>query len=281
MKEQFRIQEEELLKKWAQIVTICGVIISIVLGYIGNGNWKEYSVGYKSTVGSLSQEASYIGYMSGAMEIGLILLFVSFILWTILVVIRYDNRLLKRKNINSKISAIGENENYGEEFNAKLKSLNELLKNQVLSIQEYDIKKLELTNEFEFKIDVVQNKDLISAQLEKLEDAVKIGVLTEDEYNNKVFQIKNKALNLSRDIQSNDEELKIKSDLSESFTKYKEEFQTDKGLIYVELNFEKAQPAMGNKVYQNGNKATDGKYKLNFMNYIVVNDGIINNLTSF
>ena len=42
MKEQFRIQEEELLKKWAQIVTICGVIISIVLGYIGNGNWKEY-----------------------------------------------------------------------------------------------------------------------------------------------------------------------------------------------------------------------------------------------
>lgn len=58
-------------------------------------------------------------------------------------------------------------------------------------------------------------------------------------------------------------------------------FQTDKGEIKVELNFEGAIPAISNNVYQNDEVATDGKYKLGFMNYIVIKNGIIVDLTMF
>lgn len=58
-------------------------------------------------------------------------------------------------------------------------------------------------------------------------------------------------------------------------------FKTDKGEIKIELNFVGAVPAMYNKVYQNDDIAKDGKYKLGFMNYIVVKNGIIVDLTIF
>jgi len=60
-----------------------------------------------------------------------------------------------------------------------------------------------------------------------------------------------------------------------------DEFETDKGKIIVELNFEGANPAMYNKVYQNHTPAKDGKYKLGFMNYLVIKDGIIFDFTVF
>lgn len=59
------------------------------------------------------------------------------------------------------------------------------------------------------------------------------------------------------------------------------EFKTDKGIIKVELNFKGAIPAMNNKVYQNGSMANNGKYKLGFMNYIVIKNGLIADLASF
>lgn len=59
------------------------------------------------------------------------------------------------------------------------------------------------------------------------------------------------------------------------------EFKTDKGIIKVELNFKGAIPAMNNKVYQNGSPANNGKYKLGFMNYIVIKNGLIVDLTQF
>lgn len=59
------------------------------------------------------------------------------------------------------------------------------------------------------------------------------------------------------------------------------EFKTNKGIITVKLNFKGAAPAMNNKVYQNGSPANDGKYKLGFMNYIVIKNGLIVDLTSF
>lgn len=59
------------------------------------------------------------------------------------------------------------------------------------------------------------------------------------------------------------------------------EFKTDKGIIEVELNFEGAQPAMNNKVFQNGSIAKDGKYKMGFMNNIVVLNGLVVDITSF
>ncbi len=59
------------------------------------------------------------------------------------------------------------------------------------------------------------------------------------------------------------------------------DFKTDKGLIRVELNFKDDIPAMDNKVYQNGSPAKNGKYRLGFMDYIIVRNGLIVDLTFF
>jgi hypothetical protein len=57
--------------------------------------------------------------------------------------------------------------------------------------------------------------------------------------------------------------------------------QTDKGEIKIELTFGKVIPLTNNKVYQNDSPASDGKYKLDFMHYIIVKNGIIIDLTCF
>lgn len=58
-------------------------------------------------------------------------------------------------------------------------------------------------------------------------------------------------------------------------------FQTDKGEIEVELNIRGGVPAVKNKVYQNGTLAKDGKYKLGFMNYIIIKKGVVIDFTLF
>ena len=58
-------------------------------------------------------------------------------------------------------------------------------------------------------------------------------------------------------------------------------FDTDKGKIKVELNFEGAFPAINNKVYQNDVPAKDGNYKLGFMSYLIIKDGIVYDYSVF
>jgi len=53
------------------------------------------------------------------------------------------------------------------------------------------------------------------------------------------------------------------------------EFSTDKGIIYVRLNYENALPSINNGVYQNGSIAKNGKYIFKDMSYILVSEGII------
>lgn len=56
-------------------------------------------------------------------------------------------------------------------------------------------------------------------------------------------------------------------------------FKTDKGEIKIELNFERAVPAINNKVYQNDILVDNGKFKIGFMNYILVKEGVIVDFT--
>lgn len=58
-------------------------------------------------------------------------------------------------------------------------------------------------------------------------------------------------------------------------------FPTDIAVITVELNFEEAIPAINNKVYINNEPAKDGKYKLGFMNFLIIKGGKIVNITAF
>ena len=60
-----------------------------------------------------------------------------------------------------------------------------------------------------------------------------------------------------------------------------EKFKTDKGDIFVELLFENANPCLNNKVFQNNIPAENGKYKLGFMDYIIIKDGIVIDMTIF
>ena len=47
------------------------------------------------------------------------------------------------------------------------------------------------------------------------------------------------------------------------------------------MNFEGARPAIKNRVFQNKNFAPSGKYKIGLLNYIVVKEGEIIDLTMF
>lgn len=66
-----------------------------------------------------------------------------------------------------------------------------------------------------------------------------------------------------------------------SSNKIIKEFKTDKGIISVALDFEHAIPTINNEAFQNGKLAKDGKYRLGFMNHILIKNGIIIDLLSF
>ncbi len=57
-------------------------------------------------------------------------------------------------------------------------------------------------------------------------------------------------------------------------------YNTDKGLITVDKQ-EFSQPSKNDFVFQNGKKASDGKYRIGFMNYIIVQNGQIKSTSFF
>lgn len=63
--------------------------------------------------------------------------------------------------------------------------------------------------------------------------------------------------------------------------KFIRSFKTNKGDVTIEVNFEGAMPSINNKVFQNDISAKDGKYKIGFMDYIIVKNGVIVNFTAF
>lgn len=58
-------------------------------------------------------------------------------------------------------------------------------------------------------------------------------------------------------------------------------FKTNRGDVTIEVSFEGAMPSINDKVFQNGLSAQDGKYKIGFMDYIIVKNGVIVNFTAF
>ena len=58
-----------------------------------------------------------------------------------------------------------------------------------------------------------------------------------------------------------------------------EMFETKKGLLKIELNNQYSNPEKGNRVYLNNTPAPSGKYKLDFLWYIHVENGIITAIT--
>lgn|SRR5690606_16366503 len=58
-------------------------------------------------------------------------------------------------------------------------------------------------------------------------------------------------------------------------------YQTNKGNITIEFNPDGLLPTIYNKVYLNNRLAPDGKYKIGFMDYIIVKNGVIINFTAF
>lgn len=56
-------------------------------------------------------------------------------------------------------------------------------------------------------------------------------------------------------------------------------FYTNKGLIKIGLLYENAAPCIGNLVSNDDMPVPDGKYRLGFMNYIIIKGGIITDLS--
>lgn len=60
---------------------------------------------------------------------------------------------------------------------------------------------------------------------------------------------------------------------------YFKEYNTDKGIIYVRLNSEKDMPEINDAVFQNGSRAPNGRYTMDDLNYFIIDEGVIVDLT--
>lgn len=100
----------------------------------------------------------------------------------------------------------------------------------------------------------------------------KIYVFLQNKYINPIIKSK---------IETSTGQILIDKNIDETF--FIGNFITDRGNIKVLLNFRGAIPALGNKVYMADNDipAPNGKYKIGFMNYLIVKNGAVVDITAF
>jgi len=87
--------------------------------------------------------------------------------------------------------------------------------------------------------------------------------------------------NTQKDIQNPTPEIETTTFASPEIEKttHLVSYGTDHGKIDIELEQKTDSPTTGNRVFQNGQKAPNGKYKLGFMWYVRIEDGIIREMS--
>ena len=92
---------------------------------------------------------------------------------------------MKQKN-DKKINKIDASAEYGQEFNFAIDSLNDLLLVKAITQQEFETKKKLLIRKADALVTQTESLKLNQIQVEKLNDALKLGVVSEVEYNSKI-----------------------------------------------------------------------------------------------
>lgn len=120
------------------------------------------------------------------------------IMWWILGFLEYNTALIVLAIRPAIIKTNNENkvkiDELNKEFNLKKSNLIDLQKANLLDENEFDVKYSEIENKYFEDFDEIRNKEQIEkniALIEKLNQAYKDGLFTEDEYNKKLLDLKN------------------------------------------------------------------------------------------
>ena len=136
------------------------------------------------------QRAGIIGLISYSIGAFLGAFIIPLILWSIYFIVKnnHNNKLIKLNQLS--ITKISETDNFGPDFNVKLKVLKDLLDVKAITLEEFEAKKKLLIRDTERLVIADENAKLKQQQLKKLEEALNTGLIAEEEYRTKVDKLK-------------------------------------------------------------------------------------------
>ncbi|SEQ20953.1 hypothetical protein SAMN04488097_1674 [Epilithonimonas lactis] len=115
------------------------------------------------------------------------------VLWWFLGFFEYHSALIVLALSKGLLSTKKNDNEVDSSYNEKLVRLNEMFKENLINENEFSKKKLEAENEYKIKHLVIKNDDKVQRKnqlISKLEVAFKEGLLTEEEYHNKLLKYK-------------------------------------------------------------------------------------------
>ncbi len=153
-------------------------------------------------------------------------------------------------------------------LNSQIRNLKDLKEKGILTEEEYKtkVKKVEAEK--------AEQKLKNSTEYKQLKSLLDSGILSKEEFGKKIVLLYNNEVILKDKLED--------KPLVQNFPKIIQvSFITNKGKIEIELNSIYDYPEPGKKAYKNGHLAPDGKYKIKFMWYVHIKNGIITKITLF
>lgn len=167
---------------------------------------------------------------------------------------------------NRKIEKIKVHKKYSSEYYRKYESLLDLKKSNIINEYQYTTKHDDLIQYYSIKMmEEIRNEEKNELKI-KLKTALELGNITQDE-----FDLKFKTIDLNL----------TESQLLEASNFVIVSYDTDKGKIEIEQINSISLPQTGNKAFINGQPAPNAEYKLGFMWYVHIKNGIVSKTTFF
>jgi len=112
--------------------------------------------------------------------------------------------------------------------------------------------------------------------LKKLKNGVLLEIHNYDFGYNNIVSIEGDAVPNGRLVcDDSNEEYDIKDSRIARVIRARVNYSTNRGQIVVEQSYRESKPSLGDSVFQDSNPAPDGKYRLGFMNSILIEGGIV------
>jgi hypothetical protein len=123
------------------------------------------------------------------------------ICWVSYVIIQFVQKEKIKTQVKKKIDKIDASAEYSQEFNSSIDSLNDLLLVRAITPQEFETKKKLLIRKADALVTQAENLKMNQIQVEKLNDAWKLGVVSEEEYNSKIKNLSEEEIIIKEKIE--------------------------------------------------------------------------------
>jgi hypothetical protein len=122
--------------------------------------------------------------------------------WVIYAIIPFIQKE-KNKNLTEKrINNIDTSSEYGKEFKTSIDALNDLLLVKAITLEEFETKKKILIRKTDALVNHSENLKMKQMQVEKLNEARNLGVISEEEYYSKIKKVSDEEVAIKNKIES-------------------------------------------------------------------------------